>query len=256
MKTLHALARTKGLLVVAHRGASGTAPENTISAMKKALACGVAMIEIDVRLTKDATIIVFHDSTLDRTTNGTGKVRDFSFQELSRLDAGSWFSEKFAGEKIPLLSDILSLLRGKACVNIEIKPPAKDEDFQKRIDHIAKATLEAEFVDFTLFSSFHHESLKYLNSRHTGFHTAALLPPDDTRLPSQILQETGCGAFVCALDQLSERVSADISRHNIITGVYTVNTEEELRQAEAGKATAIVTNYPERMVQYLRERAT
>ena len=109
------------VLVVAHRGCSGRAPENTIAAFEMALEQGSDMIECDVRLTKDEEVVVFHDRALDRTTNGKGPVEQRTLEELKRLDAGSWFSSKFSGERIPTLSEVLHLLEGRAFLNIELK---------------------------------------------------------------------------------------------------------------------------------------
>src|SRR5438105_4409260 len=94
-------------LVVAHRGASGAAPENTIAAIRLALEAGADMIEIDVQQTREGEIIVFHDATLGRTTNGRGIVKKKMLSELRELDAGSWFAKKFTGEKIPTLDAVL-----------------------------------------------------------------------------------------------------------------------------------------------------
>ena len=89
--------------VIAHRGASGQAPENTLAAIHKALAIGVDMIEMDVRQTRDGAIVLMHDRTLNRTTNGKGRVAKKSLSELQTLDAGSWFDPSFANERIPEL---------------------------------------------------------------------------------------------------------------------------------------------------------
>ena len=99
--------------IIAHKGASGIAPENTIAAIQLALDMGVDMIEIDVRNTHDEEIVVIHDATLDRTTNGTGLVHDYTLEEIRELDAGSWFGDaRYAGEKVPTLKEVLDLVDG------------------------------------------------------------------------------------------------------------------------------------------------
>ena len=110
-------------LRIAHRGASGPglAPENTLAACEKALQIGVDILEIDVRATRDGQLVVLHDSALDRTTNGTGLVADLLGDQVRQLDAGRWFSPDFAGERVPLLEDVLDLARNQALVLIEIK---------------------------------------------------------------------------------------------------------------------------------------
>src|SRR5437762_13057428 len=94
------------MLVIAHRGASGNAPENTMAAFKKAVALGANFIETDLQLSRDARFVAIHDATVNRTTNGQGTVHDMTLTELRRLDAGSWFGSEFAGERIPTLEEI------------------------------------------------------------------------------------------------------------------------------------------------------
>src|SRR5699024_7283151 len=101
------------MINVAHRGASGHAPENTMAAFQKGFEMKADYIEIDVQMTKDGELIVIHDTTVDRTTNGTGNVGDLTFEEIKQLDAGSWFSDEYAGEKIPTFEEILDEFRGK-----------------------------------------------------------------------------------------------------------------------------------------------
>jgi glycerophosphoryl diester phosphodiesterase len=254
MKSLYDLVTTRPYLVVAHRGASGTAPENTLTAIRLALEAGAEMIEIDVQITTDDQIAVFHDPTLERTTNGHGEISPFSYEELKKLDAGSWFADRFRGERIPLLDEVFQLIRGKACINVEIKPPAAGEDWRKRINLITAATTAAAMTPFTLFSSFHHDTLRYLNSLQQGFHTAALLPPGDGRLPSLVLQATGCQAFVCSLKQLIPELAADIAAHGIFAAVYTINTVQDAELAMRRNAKGLVTDFPERILEYLRAR--
>ena len=111
------------VMVVAHRGFSGAAPENTLAAFRMAIEAGSDMIELDVHLSKDGKVVVIHDETQERTTNGQGRVADRPLKEIKGLDAGSWFSPPFAGERIPTLQEVLSLAQGKVPVNIEIKNP-------------------------------------------------------------------------------------------------------------------------------------
>ncbi|MEJ2581150.1 MAG: glycerophosphodiester phosphodiesterase family protein, partial [Acidobacteriota bacterium] len=92
-----------GTRVIAHRGFSGAAPENTLAAVRAAIEVGADMAEIDVTLSADMQVVVIHDATLDRTTNGSGEVSRFALEDLRKLDAGSWFDPSFAGEIIPTL---------------------------------------------------------------------------------------------------------------------------------------------------------
>jgi glycerophosphoryl diester phosphodiesterase len=104
------------IMKVAHRGASKFAPENTLPALEKAINLGFEYIELDVRETKDGIPVLMPDKTIDRTTNGSGQLSDFSLKELRELDAGTWFSEEFAGTRVPTLEEALQLIKGRACI--------------------------------------------------------------------------------------------------------------------------------------------
>src|SRR5208282_5830658 len=111
------------MLLIAHRGASGHAPENTLAAFRKAVALGVHFIETDLQLTRDTRLVAIHDDTVDRTTNGHGAVHDLTREELRKLDAGSWFGSEFTGERIPTLEEILEFAKKHDVVfYLELKP--------------------------------------------------------------------------------------------------------------------------------------
>lgn len=110
--------------VIAHRGASGYAPENTRAAFERAIAMGADAIETDVRLTADGQLVLVHDATVTRTTDGRGPVADHTLAELRALDAGSWFSEAFAGERVPTLADLIAEVAPRIPVVLEIKDQA------------------------------------------------------------------------------------------------------------------------------------
>ncbi len=105
----------------AHRGAMSTHPENTLAAFREAIRCGAHMIEFDAQLTKDQKLVIMHDPTVNRTTNGKGKVAALTFQELRQLDAGSWKSPDFKGEQIPTLEETLALMPVNIWLNVHLK---------------------------------------------------------------------------------------------------------------------------------------
>lgn len=113
--------------IIAHRGASAYAPENTMASFIKATNMGADVVELDVHLSKDGEVVVIHDATLDRTTDGYGPVHLRTFQELRQLDAGEWFGPEFKGQAIPSLSEVLDSLAGKVSLLIELKTGKEEE---------------------------------------------------------------------------------------------------------------------------------
>ena len=111
-------------LLIAHRGDKAGAPENTLAAVRSALAAGVDLIEVDVRVTADGQAVLLHDRDLSKTTDGHGLVEDLTYDEVRRLDAGSWFGDRFVGEPVPLLSDALDLTAGRVRLNVDVKTAA------------------------------------------------------------------------------------------------------------------------------------
>lgn len=107
--------------VIGHRGAAGLAPENTFAGFDLALAMGVDGIETDVQKTKDEVLVLFHDDRLDQTTSGTGVLQEMQWEELQQLDAGAWFDRKYAGERIPLLEEVLERYGRRTSLDLEIK---------------------------------------------------------------------------------------------------------------------------------------
>ena len=125
--------------VVAHRGFSGRFPENTLKAFLEAVTLGVNAIEFDVQLTRDGGLVLVHDGTVDRTTNGSGRVDRLSLSEIKELDAGGWLDSRFKGEKIPTLAEALEAIDAPVRLNIHLKPAE-----QNRRDMVSLAVGELE----------------------------------------------------------------------------------------------------------------
>lgn len=128
-------------LIIAHRGDSAHRPENTLAAFASALEAGVELVEMDVQLTRDGAVVVIHDASADRTTDGSGRVRDLTLAEVRRLSAGYplRFGSAFAGERVPTLAEVLGLLRDRARAMIEIKPEAVTDDAEGGVEALTVA---------------------------------------------------------------------------------------------------------------------
>ena len=139
-------------LILCHRGAKNYAPENTLSAFKTALELGADGFELDTQLTSDGHVVVFHNKTVDRTTNGHGKLSQLPLDELRKLDAGSFFSEKFSGEKIPTLDEVFETIGKRAIINVELKNFSTP--FDNLAEKVCEVVLRHAMQKNVLFSSF------------------------------------------------------------------------------------------------------
>lgn len=145
-------------LIYAHRGASAYAPENTLAAFRLALTQGADGIELDAKLSADSEIVVIHDQTVDRTTQGRGRVNDLTLAELKSLDAGKWKNSKFTGEAIPTLAEVFDAVGGKMIINVELTNYDSPED--GLVEKVAELVKSYRLEDSVLFSSFLQSNLK------------------------------------------------------------------------------------------------
>ncbi|MDH7569811.1 MAG: glycerophosphodiester phosphodiesterase family protein [Armatimonadota bacterium] len=167
-------------MVIAHRGDSVHAPENTLAAFRRALALGVTDIETDVRAAADGTLLLLHDATVDRTTDGTGPLVSLTSGEVRALDAGSWFAARFAGERIPLLEEALDLCEGRARLHLELKesPPAALEQLLATLAARGHPRCGApDAPPSIVLTSFDRAVLGAILARDARWCTAWLLPP-------------------------------------------------------------------------------
>lgn len=155
--------------IIAHRGASSEAPENTMSAFRKALELGSGHIELDVRRTIDNKVVVIHDKLLNRTTNGDGEVIERTYNYVKKLDAGTWFSSEFKGEPVPLLEHVLEELSSLATLHVEIKD--NSIDFSRLVVGVIRRAKAEEKVWLT---SFNHDLIEYICSLYSNLNTARL----------------------------------------------------------------------------------
>ena len=166
-------------LSVAHRGHSIAYPENTLEAYRKAIELGVEMIECDVNITRDGTLVMMHDSTLDRTTNGAGRVSAATWEEVQQLDAGSKFKPEFSGVRVPSTEETLLLYKEAGILScFEVKGADGDES-----DRIALGLVELfvkhDMLDQAFLSSYHHEALHVAKSKCPELLLAPERLPDD-----------------------------------------------------------------------------
>ena len=231
-------------LIVAHRGASAFAPENTIAAFHKAVELKADAIEFDVKLTIDGEMVVIHDQLLERTTNGSGKVIDCTFEELKRLDAGSFFSEEFKGEKIPSLKDVLEQFSEKLLINIEITNyKSVNDGLAEKIAALVKAMgIENRII----FSSFFPKNLKITSEILPEVPVALLTLPGFPGLltRSQLFYKRSPKLIHPYYKDVS---AAYVKKQHIIdrkVNVWTVNQKEDIQQMICFGVDGLITDDP------------
>ena len=149
------------VLVQAHRGYSEVYPENTLLAIDKALEVGADRIEVDLALTSDGHVVLMHDRTVERTTDGEGSVQFMTLEQVKELDAGSWKSPEFAGEAVPTLIEALELADGRGELNLEIKTNSRSGSYVSDVIRAAVGIVqEQEATDRVIFSSFDFQALQ------------------------------------------------------------------------------------------------
>ena len=159
------------IYVAAHRGWSTVYPENTLLAFRKAIEIGVDQIETDVRITRDGELVCIHDATVDRTTNGTGKVCDKNLAELKTLDAGSWKGAEFAGEKIPTFIEFMELVKDHPTMTLDIELKEYPVDGRDEIafdvcDRVMKIIDDYGFTDRVVINTFNGKLHEYMEDKY------------------------------------------------------------------------------------------
>ncbi|MDQ8735691.1 glycerophosphodiester phosphodiesterase family protein [Paenibacillus sp. LHD-38] len=239
------------ITIVAHRGWSGEAPENTIAAFKLAMTDpDIPIIELDVHLSKDGIPVVIHDHVLDRTTSGTGPVKAFTLEELRQLDAGSWFAPSFEGERIPTLEEVLLLTKGSCKLHVELKSMGDEyEGIEEKVIAIIQRHNMQEEV---FLSSFDHDSMKRANEIDPTIRTGLIFLGKPTLLIEQ-LRYTGAASVSIHYAFITPLFVEEMIQNGIDLGVWTVDDPDILtRIIEQYPDMRITTNHPDRVLRIVR----
>lgn len=235
-------------IVIAHRGASAYYPENTIAAFKGALEMKADMIELDVMLSKDKVPVAFHDAALNKHTDGRGPLKNYTFDQLKKLDAGSWFGKKFAGEQIPSLKEVLDFASGNIALNIEIKTQAVTDKLHDGVEEKCLALVEEYGMkNHVLFSSFDYRAARHLKKLDPDIPVAILynIRSSGRLKPSELIRKYRADAFNCNYHQLTKKRLRHLRDHAIPFFIYTVDDETKMRKLLRNNVDGIFTNKPD-----------
>lgn len=249
----------KNILVIAHRGASGYAPENTLASFTKGVEMGADMVELDVHLTKDDSVVVMHDYNVQRTTNGKGDIETMTFAELRQLDAGSWYNAEYQNEKVPTLSEVLKLVNSRAKVLIELKWPAKGL-YKDLVEKVAAVIRECGAESWVVLQSFETAYLKDISRIEPNLKQEQLVFGKSGLLPIYFDRSIRFGQFIPQKEATSVNMfymyitpSFLKKMHKSDKTVYafTPSKESDLRKLINMHVDGIITNYPDRALQVL-----
>jgi glycerophosphoryl diester phosphodiesterase len=213
---------------------------------------GAEMIELDILLSKDGIPVVIHDETLDRTTTGTGEVVDYTYEELAKLDAGSWFGEEHSAERIPSLEEVLQFAKDKIALNIEIKTEAVTDDLKNSIEEKALELVNKyNMQEYVLFSSFDYRAVTHLKELDVNIATALLYEKQQSAgmSPKQLVEAYKADAFNCSYRQFSKKWAGETLEANIPVFVYTVNSERRMKKMIKRGVSGIFTDKPDALKQ-------
>jgi glycerophosphoryl diester phosphodiesterase len=233
----------KTVLAIAHRGASGHAPENTLAAFRRAVSMGATFIETDLQLSRDARFVAIHDDTVNRTTNGQGKVHDLTLADLRKLDAGSWFGSEYAGERIPTLEELLDFSKKHDVVfYLELKPSGSWGGEHALIG----ALRESGEIPRTVVISFDANIVQRLREIEPTLMTGLLY---DGQVPNPVEKAVEIGARQVAVrgDLVTPALLVEARRKDLQVVCWTVNHPAHMRMLIEAGVDGIMSDYPDRL---------
>ncbi|MBM7096703.1 glycerophosphodiester phosphodiesterase [Bacillus sp. H-16] len=273
--------------VIAHRGASGHAPEQTMPALNKAVKMESDWMELDIQMTADGELVAFHDDEVDRTTDGEGEVGDYTLEELKELDAGSWFNEEYPekadesyeGAEILTLEEIFDEFGSDVNYYLETKSTYLNDDMEEPlVEMIEEYGFDEK--DNVIIQSFHQDSLKEVHERNESIPLVQLLWwevdeetgekeewLDITPAPSEMTEEdfeeisqyaVGIGPhleYYDGTEVIDEDFVQRAREHDFMVHVYTLNEKEDMERLMDWGVTGIFTDFPDRLHNVLDERS-
>jgi glycerophosphoryl diester phosphodiesterase len=221
------------VLKIGHRGAAGHAPENTLAAVRKGIALGVDFVEIDVRRTADGRLVVLHDATVNRTTDGKGRIESLRFQDLEKLDAGD-------GEHIPTLAEVLKVATGKTGLMVELKIRGAGQQ-------TVETVREAGFKGPVIYASFFHDELTHMRKADPD---ASLMVLFGSLSRASVSRAIKYGSSYVGLphNKATGPLVNSFHRAGLLVFVYTANDSEDIRRVLSFGVDGVISNFPDRIV--------
>ncbi|PEG09835.1 glycerophosphodiester phosphodiesterase [Bacillus wiedmannii] len=260
LKYTKAIDQSNHIKNIAHRGASAYAPEHTISAYKLGQQLKGDYIEIDLQMTKDGHLVAMHDETVNRTTNGTGLVKEHTLEETKQLNAGSFFNEKhpslakkeFEDAKVPTLEEIIETFEHNANYYIETKSPDEYPGMEEKLLEIIK---HYEISDKVIIQSFSEASLQKIHSLDVNIPLVQLLPYKKTAQLTELEMKkykTYCIGLGMNYKYIDSAYVKRIQKHGLEVHPFTVDNETDMKKLILWGVDGMFTNYPDRLHSLLK----
>lgn len=231
--------------VIAHRGASFYAPENTYVSFDRALAMGAKHLELDVHMSADGKLVVIHDAKLDRTTNGSGMVGEKTLVELLSLDAGSWFGPEFTGERIPVLEDLMRRYRNRAHLHIEIKGGG-----QATVEEVGKLVRELEMADQVTVTSFSMDRIEEMRKGFPEIKTGILVR-EVTEPVMEKAKALGIAQICPRADQITPELVKALKERGFGVRAWGVRNEALMENVIHSGADGMTVDFPDKALKSL-----
>ena len=240
----------KAIKIVGHRGVAALRPENTLVSFKYAIELGLDGIETDIHMSADGELVLIHDDTLERTSNGNGSVCDFTLKELKELDVGSWFSEEYAHQRIPTFREFLELVNGKELfLNVEIKDP-REIVIEKTLALLREYHIQKE--NFVI-ASFHSDVTKYVIEKH-GLNTQGFpLSYYEKRKKKKPESYEGFYSIGIGTGDLTKEFCDTLKRQKIQPWCWCPDTKEQIEYAILCGSPLVTVNNPLPALEILRK---
>lgn len=212
--------------IIAHRGASYYEPENTLRAYKRAMGMGADFIEVDVRITKDKELVIMHDDDVSRTTNGKGLVKNFTLEELKKLDVG-------LGEKIPTLEEVIKLVKNKINLVVEIKEPGTEMEIIKKI--------EESNLENTILTSFYHKTVKNVRNSEINVNAGIIFVGEPINI-CKLTADANANVIFPSYKYMTEELIKDAKKCGLTVYPWAIDEERIFNKFAKMGVDGIVTN--------------